>query len=121
MPKRTPVGIELLADPTRRAIVALIAGRMRHPADIADALLLSRPAVSRQLLLLTRAGLLRWSRSTFDGRSRVYIIEPSMQGPILAWLAGVDLGNVRPRVMPGWSPPRRVHRIRRDAREIDVY
>jgi hypothetical protein len=121
MPRRTAVGIELLADPTRRAIVALIAGRLRHPADLAKALGLSRPAVSRQLRVLTDAGLLRWTRSTFDARSRVYIIEPSMQGPILAWLAGVDLGNVRPRVMPGWSPPRRVHRLRHDARELEVF
>ena len=121
MPKRTPVGIELLADPTRRAIVALVAMKLRHPSDFATALGLSRPAISRQLLLLTRAGLLRWTRSTFDRRSRVYIIEPSMEGPILAWLAGVALRNVRPQVKPGWSAPRRVHRLRHDAREIDVY
>lgn len=45
MPARNGEGIELLADPTRRRIVALIAGRVRHPADIASALEISRAAV----------------------------------------------------------------------------
>ncbi|HXG25413.1 MAG TPA: ArsR family transcriptional regulator [Candidatus Binatia bacterium] len=121
MPRRAAVGIELLADPTRRAIVSLIAANVRHPAGIAASLKLSRPAVSRQLRLLTEAGLLRWSRSTFDGRSRVYIIETTMVAPIIAWLSGVDLSKVRPFIRPGWSPPRRVHRLRHDAKAVDVY
>lgn len=71
MPRRAAEGIELLADPTRRRILALIAGRVRHPADIAEALGLSRPATSRQLRLLTEAGLLRWTWSSIDRRSRL--------------------------------------------------
>jgi DNA-binding transcriptional ArsR family regulator len=120
MPKRAAEGIELLADATRRQIVALIASRIRHPSDIAQALGLSRPAVSRQLRLLVVAGLLRWRWSTIDRRSRVYAIEPAMQEPILAWLAGVDLRHARPPVRIWWSPPMRVHRRRRDARELTV-
>jgi DNA-binding transcriptional ArsR family regulator len=120
MPKRAAAGIELLADATRRQIVALIAARIRHPSDIAQALGLSRPAVSRQLRLLTEAGLLRWRRSTIDRRSRVYAIDTVMQDPILAWLAGVDLRRVRPPIQIWWSPPMRVHRRRHDARQITV-
>ena len=120
MPRRTAEGIELLADATRRQIVALIAARIRHPSDIAAALGLSRPAVSRQLRLLREAGLLRWRRATIDRRSRVYVIEPAMQEPILAWLAGVDLRRARPPVVIWWSPPARVHRLRRDVRELTV-
>ena len=37
MPKRITHGIELLADPARRRIVALIANGTRRPAAIADA------------------------------------------------------------------------------------
>lgn len=118
MPRRAAEGIELLADPTRRRIVAIIAGRIRHPADIAAALELSRPATSRQLRLLTEAGLLRWTWSRIDLRSRIYVIEPSMQAAIIAWLAGVDLSHVRPACRPYWSPPTRVHRLRHDTREI---
>jgi len=120
MPRRTAEGIELLADATRRQIVALIAARIRQPSDIAAALGLSRPAVSRQLRLLIDAGLLRWRRSTIDRRSRVYVIESAMQEAILAWLAGVDLRRVRPPTKIWWSPPMRVHRRSHDARRIEV-
>lgn len=100
MPRRQAVGIELLADPTRRRIIALVALRVRHPAEIADALGLSHPATSRQLRLLTEAGLLRWTWSTLDRRSRFYAIDPAMREPIIAWLAGVDLTRV-----PAWHSP----------------
>lgn len=118
MPRRAAQGIELLADPTRRRIVALIATSVRHPADIAAALELSRPAISRQLRLLTQAGLLRWRWSNIDLRSRDYLIDPAMAPAIIAWLAGVDLRSVRPAFVAGWSPPIRIHRLRHDAREI---
>ena len=117
MPARNGVGLELLADPTRRRIVALIAGTVRHPADIAQAIGLSRPAVSRQLRLLTAAGLLRWRWSRIDRRSRIYVIDTAMRDPIVAWLAGVDLRNVRPMFIPPWSPPMRVHRFRHQPSE----
>ncbi|HUG30546.1 MAG TPA: ArsR family transcriptional regulator [Candidatus Limnocylindria bacterium] len=120
MPRRAAGGIELLTDPTRRRIVALIAGRVRHPADIAAALGLSRPATSRQLRLLTEAGVLRWAWSLIDRRSRMYVIDPVMQEAIIAWLAGIDLRNVRPAFSPSWSPPQRAHRLRHDARELAV-
>jgi DNA-binding transcriptional ArsR family regulator len=110
--------MELLADPTRRRIVALIALRIWHPADIAETIELSRPATSRQLRLLAEAGLIRWRWSPIDGRSRDYSINPSMLEPILAWLAGVDLRGVRPPFRPEWSPRMRVHRLRRLERTV---
>ncbi len=110
----------MLADPTRRRIIALIADRVWHPADIAAALGLSRPAVSRQLRLLSEAGLLLWRGSAIDRRSREYIVDPGMQSAIIAWLAGVDLRGVRPIFRPDWSPPIRVHRLRHDARELGL-
>ncbi|MEO5703577.1 MAG: metalloregulator ArsR/SmtB family transcription factor [Candidatus Limnocylindrales bacterium] len=118
MPRRMTEGIELLADPTRRRIVALIAAHVWHPADIASAIGLSRPAVSRQLSLLVEVGLVRWRRSPIDGRSRDYFIDRAIREPIIAWLAGVDLRNVRPTVRPDWTPPMRVHRLRHDAKAL---
>jgi DNA-binding transcriptional ArsR family regulator len=100
MPRRQAVGIELLADPTRRRIIALVALRVRHPAEISDSIGLSRPATSRQLRLLAEAGLLRWTSSTIDRRSRVYAIDPGMRESIIAWLAGADLRRV-----PSWNSP----------------
>jgi DNA-binding transcriptional ArsR family regulator len=101
MPKRITYGIELLADPARRRIVALIANGTRRPAGIADAIGLSRPATSHHLRLLVRARLLRWTFARFDRRGRLYMIEPTLHGPIIAWLAGVDLGR-HPRHRDSW-------------------
>lgn len=102
MPRRQAIGIDLLADPTRRRIIGLIALRARHPAEIAAALGLSRPATSRQLRLLTEAGFIRCTWSLLDRRSRFYAIDPPMQGPITAWLAGVDLDRLPPWHSPYW-------------------
>ena len=48
---------EALADPNRRAIVELLGSRDRSVQELADALPISRPAVSRHLRLLKSAGL----------------------------------------------------------------
>jgi DNA-binding transcriptional ArsR family regulator len=48
---------EALGDPHRREIVELLAGRPQSVQEIADALPISRPAVSRHLRLLKDAGL----------------------------------------------------------------
>ena len=55
----SPAGdpFEALGDPNRRAILALLGGGGRSVRDIADALPISRPAVSRHLRLLKDAGL----------------------------------------------------------------
>lgn len=92
MTRRTGSGIALLADDTRRMIVALVALRPRRPSELALELGLSRPAVSRQLALLRAAGLVRSARSRVDGRARVVTINPEQQGRITAWLAGTDVG-----------------------------
>jgi DNA-binding transcriptional ArsR family regulator len=104
MPRRFGDGIELLADPTRRRIVALIAVGTSRPSLIADEVGLSRPAISRQLRILTKAGLIRWIRSRFDRRGRLYRVEPTMRGPIIAWLAGVEIGRRASWLDGEWSP-----------------
>ncbi|ODU04066.1 MAG: transcriptional regulator [Pseudonocardia sp. SCN 72-86] len=49
--------LEALGDPSRRAIVELLGGGPRPVGEIAAALPISRPAVSRHLRLLKEAGL----------------------------------------------------------------
>lgn len=120
MPRRAGEGIELLADPTRRRIVGLIAGKVHYPADIAGATGLSRPTVSHHLRLLLEVGILPWRRRPIDNRNRRYFIDPDMEGPVIAWLAGVDIRSVRQVWHPCWSRPRRVHRRRHDAKEVKV-
>lgn len=50
---------DALGDPNRRAIVELLGSGGRSVQELADALPISRPAVSRHLRLLKRAGLVR--------------------------------------------------------------
>jgi DNA-binding transcriptional ArsR family regulator len=59
MPATASAGdpFEALGNPHRRAIVALLAESPRSVREIADALPISRPAVSRHLRLLSAAGL----------------------------------------------------------------
>jgi DNA-binding transcriptional ArsR family regulator len=54
-----PLGdpFEALGDPNRRAIVELLGAGGRSVRELADALPISRPAVSRHLRLLKEAGL----------------------------------------------------------------
>jgi DNA-binding transcriptional ArsR family regulator len=54
-PARDP--FDALGDPNRRAIVELLATRDHSVQQLADALPISRPAVSRHLRLLKEAGL----------------------------------------------------------------
>ena len=91
--KRIGSGVELLADPTRRRIIALLAVRALRPTTIAAEIGLSRPAVSRQLRLLCEAGLIERTRSFIDGRALIYRIPHWQLGPITAWLAGTSVGR----------------------------
>jgi DNA-binding transcriptional ArsR family regulator len=58
-----------LGDPNRRAIVELLGSGERSVQEIADVLPISRPAVSRHLRLLKRAGLVV---ETSRGTRRIY-------------------------------------------------
>ena len=60
---------EALGDANRRAIVELLTARDQTVQELADALPISRPAVSRHLRLLKEAGLVRVEP---DGTRRIY-------------------------------------------------
>jgi Predicted transcriptional regulators len=59
LPAPAPAGdpFEALGDPNRRAIVELLGSGGQSVQELADALPISRPAVSRHLRLLKEAGL----------------------------------------------------------------
>jgi DNA-binding transcriptional ArsR family regulator len=59
MAESSPAGdpFDALGDPNRRAIVELLGIREHSVQELADALPISRPAVSRHLRLLKHAGL----------------------------------------------------------------
>jgi len=67
-------GWSALGDPTRRAIVACLAERPCAVGELADALPVSRPAVSQALRVLKDAGLVS-ERAT--GTRRIYRLNPA--------------------------------------------
>ncbi len=63
-----------LGDPTRQAIVELLAGGPRAVGEIARDLPVSRPAVSQHLRVLKEAGLVTDRQ---DGTRRLYELDPA--------------------------------------------
>jgi DNA-binding transcriptional ArsR family regulator len=64
--------LDALGDGTRRAIVELLAERPRPVGELADALPVSRPAVSLHLKVLRDAGLVQ---QTAVGTRRIYRLD----------------------------------------------
>jgi DNA-binding transcriptional ArsR family regulator len=62
---------DALGDPNRRAILALLGTHDRSVQQLADALPISRPAVSRHLRLLKEAGLVT---DRAEGTRRLYAL-----------------------------------------------
>ena len=78
MPRRNGTGIALLADPTRRRIIAALAIRPGQPSWLADLLDLSRFTVSRQLRILREAGLVVGHPMLLDRRGRRYMLNSNI-------------------------------------------
>lgn len=77
---------EALADKNRRAIVELLASGERSVQELADALPISRPAVSRHLRLLRQAGLVA---DEARGTQRIYRLHDEGVEAVQAYLEGV--------------------------------
>ncbi|SEC62125.1 DNA-binding transcriptional regulator, ArsR family [Streptomyces sp. 3213] len=73
-----------LADPHRRAIVALLLERPRPVGEIGEACGLSQPSTSKHLRVLRDAGLVRVRQ---DAQRRVYALDPAPIAALDAWLA----------------------------------
>ncbi|MDP3745510.1 MAG: metalloregulator ArsR/SmtB family transcription factor [Phenylobacterium sp.] len=72
-----------LADPTRRQVFELLKNGPTPVGVIAEALPVSRPAVSQHLKVLKAAGLVG---DRAEGTRRVYYIDPTGLGALRAWL-----------------------------------
>ena len=77
---------DALGDPHRRAIVELLAGQPRSVQELADALPISRPAVSRHLRLLKEAGLVA---DESVGTRRLYRLDEVGVAAVRAYLERV--------------------------------
>lgn len=74
----------IIAEPNRRAILALLAASERSVGDIERQLQLPQSSVSKHLRVLREAGLVE---SRIDAQRRVYRIQPEPLKEIDAWLA----------------------------------
>ena len=74
----------VIAEPSRRAILSLLAASERSVGDIEQELNLSQPSVSKHLRVLREAGFVE---SRIDAQRRLYRIRPEPLMEIDAWLA----------------------------------
>jgi DNA-binding transcriptional ArsR family regulator len=74
---------EALGDATRREILEQLRRRPCSVGALADALPVSRPAVSQHLKVLHGAGLVRYST---HGTRNVYHLDPAGLEPLRSWL-----------------------------------
>jgi DNA-binding transcriptional ArsR family regulator len=79
-----------LADPTRRGVIDLLRRKPRRAGELADALSMSAPAMSRHLRVLRRAGLVEEREPDDDARVRIYRLRPERFGALRAWLDQVE-------------------------------
>jgi DNA-binding transcriptional ArsR family regulator len=74
---------QAIADPTRRAIILLIAAQAMTPTDIAEHFDTTRQAVSKHLRILTECQLVK---QTYNGREIFYQLEGTKMKQIDKWL-----------------------------------
>lgn len=78
-----------LADPTRRGVINLLRHKAHRASDIADALDMSRPAMSRHLRVLRESGLVE-ATDHEDARVRVYSLRKQRFVELRHWLDDVE-------------------------------
>jgi DNA-binding transcriptional ArsR family regulator len=79
-----------LADPTRRAVLALLSRRPLRSGEIAQALATSRPTTSRHLRVLRRAGFVDEEVLDEDARGRRYTLRHEGFVELRQWLDALE-------------------------------
>jgi DNA-binding transcriptional ArsR family regulator len=75
---------EIIAEPSRRAIVGLLVSSQRSVGEIERQLRMSQPTVSKHLRVLREAGFVE---STVDAQRRFYRLRPEPLQELDDWLA----------------------------------
>lgn len=79
-----------LADPYRRRVIDLLRERPHRAGELAEAMEVSFPAMSRHLRTLRSCGLVDEARDEFDSRVRIYRLRPEAMTSLKNWLAETD-------------------------------
>ena len=75
-----------LADPHRRQVVELLGHGPRRAGELAEAVGLSAPAMSRHLRTLRESRIVQETPAAFDTRVRIYRLRPQPMAHLKAWL-----------------------------------
>jgi len=79
-----------LADPDRRRAIDLLRAGPRRAGDLAQAIGLPAPAMSRHLRVLRQSGLVEERHPEFDARVRIYSLRPGPMAELRDWLAETE-------------------------------
>lgn len=79
-----------LADPYRRRTIELLVQRPRRAGELAEALKLPAPAMSRHLRALKQSGLVEETHPEFDARVRIYALKDGAMADLKKWLADTE-------------------------------
>jgi len=84
--------LSALADPVRRRAVELLAERPHRAGELAEALGVAAPAMSKHLRVLRRRGIVTESSPDFDARVRIYSLRSGPMADLRSWLATAEEG-----------------------------
>jgi len=82
--------LSALADRNRRAVIDLLKEQPRRAGEIAAALSLTPPALSRHLRVLRRSGLIHEQGVEEDARVRIYRLRKGPFDELRVWLEEVE-------------------------------
>ena len=83
--------LDALSDPTRRGVVDLLRRGPRRAGELADALDMAPPAMSRHLRVLRVSGLIEDERGEKDARVRMFALRREPFVALQAWLDQVEM------------------------------
>jgi DNA-binding transcriptional ArsR family regulator len=81
-----------LADPVRRRSVELLAEHPHRAGELAVAVGVSAPVMSRHLRVLRDAALVDEAHPPFDARVRIYSLRAARMAELRSWLAETEAG-----------------------------
>ena len=79
-----------LADPTRRGVIELLRSGPRRAGELASALEMGKPAMTRHLRLLRESGLVSEESHEADARVRMYELRREPFAALRGWLDEVE-------------------------------
>lgn len=83
--------LSALADPARRKVIDLLRARPRRAGELARALRVSAPLMSRHLRILRQGGVVESAFVERDARGRIYRLREEPFAALRRWLERLDV------------------------------